>query len=103
LYGAVGLVVVVLIGGLVLGIRGRRRVAETVPLPSTAAVPGALHPETLTVQPDTPPLVPRAAEAIPDTVQFCPACGVPVDAVSEFCSNCGSALRPTAKATDATV
>jgi hypothetical protein len=99
-FGAVAIVVVVLVGGVAFGVRRRGSGSKAVPPVPTAAVPGALHPETLTVQPDTPPLVPRAAEAIPDTVQFCPACGVPVDAVSEFCSNCGAALHAAAHGTD---
>jgi S1-C subfamily serine protease len=99
LYGAVAVVVLVVAGGLAFGLR-RRRAAEPVPPVPTASVPGELHPETLTVQPNTPPLAPRAAEAIPDTVQFCRQCGVPVEAVSEFCSHCGTPLRHATHGTD---
>jgi serine protease Do len=100
LFGAVAVVVLLVAGGLAFGLRARRRAPQPVPSVPTAAVPGGLHPETLTVQPNTPPLAPRPAHAIPDTVQFCPQCGTHVEAVSEFCSHCGNAMRHATHGTD---
>jgi len=94
LFVAIGLVLLVG-GGLVFGIRARRRGAPAAGAPGAAMlppVPAPSHPETL-VSENAPPLAPRPAETIPDVVQFCSHCGSHVEGDSEFCPHCGTALH----------